>query len=1442
MNSLSALLGSSAETAAVSGVVNRTVAMFTQLYEGDFWSTKVPLRQLYYHTTRFNNSITLYRSDVLKWNDIFQDSDSAMSGLNANLAGWESLLNMLNEDYLIRGILGLYQGFGQVVSSSPLSNVVAPYVHLMSRTVEMTYGVLYGSTQTYTVKSPLMTAARMVTSYLPEMIQGMARMSTTSMESIYKVIASDEPLYTFCTENILGQMAMPSYVPVANMTDLVCNTDWEQALTDFAKPVMQIQTMTTEIGRLVGSLGSPMVYNVEGDWITMVDYTQRLIDLFNSGDFGNMDITLGYLNYFDSIDFNRLGDGLGLVLELLANDTAQGMQGLTTVTVGVLASVDQSMGSNPGSEWRMVRVYAAIVDSYLDMQIALSESASNVSGIRGILSTFPPEFTEITELLAKAYPELVSALRNMILIPEQFLDQASGLGFSAPDCRTRWVSDYFMPDTDSAMHALESYLCRLDWERLAQSLASTVPEVDSYMSTISLLTLDPTAGTNVTIYWEALAMKIQNYIQMLGAEMVPGVGQPFDLYPFNVTAISMSWENLYRAIDTYRNFDPNRIQGIVARLSSMASSFDIGTGDADMLSTILYGNSYISYHFMKLLNAELSYFNSTDTVILSEYLWSSELKNVLNYMQKSPDFSAVVLATIQRILETPEKARLPTAADVGSLCTDVQLFSEVFVVSAASMSPSELQYTVCDVINIDFQKILDEVLNNKASVREFVQAVNVLSTNFSVDDIKVDAVRNIIAQQTLNKLIEDLIVDPPMIMITPDQSWLDMSAYASQWEILTRSLAELGQKLNDPRYIMSYQSGLSTMLLSTVARYPSTGPALGIVDSVLEMVISQLDMSSGSLEELRKYPNANKLLELMEQAPEAIETVLYTIITRQDKTSKWGFAVQSWPTFCSTPVDEIMSVPPGLNFSMAGFLSKACSLNVEALAAEMASYQGTDRLTQMMTTGTQGSVNVTVIVGKLNQVVKYALELPGSTSSENILDFLQVPRLFNETLWNNIASRMSVWSDMASANFDSPDKIVGIITQTFQDAFGFLAVDVLEIVDKAVGVTDIILGQVIQLMDRNSLNASFHDVPEMQLLASLLNEVPELFETVLFTAIHSPNKIADKLSQATSIESFCMNNPQDMLVLAPNTTFNIQSFFASFCSLNLTRLISGIETYSVTQEINIVLNGPFRGSLDIGALVAKVEDLSRRLGQGISPGDRVFDPSVWLQILDRTSTWIWDNSQSPIDFVKMMQQQIFQVFVTVVDNTPGLEMLYQYLDVILDITMVNADSLAGLRNSKYPNANNLLSLVEQLPEAVETILYTVMTQQDKTSKWGFALQSWSTFCATPVDAIMSVPPGLNFSMADFLAKACSLNVEALSMEMAAYQGSDRLIALLTNGPSASSVNVSSLGYKLDRLFDYYTALASPSADPMALLPFPRLFSESVWVQIAQRMEGWANMA
>jgi hypothetical protein len=66
----------------------------------------------------------------------------------------------------------------------------------------------------------------------------------------------------------------------------------------------------------------------------------------------------------------------------------------------------------------------------------------------------------------------------------------------------------------------------------------------------------------------------------------------------------------------------------------------------------------------------------------------------------------------------------------------------------------------------------------------------------------------------------------------------------------------------------------------------------------------------------------------------------------------------------------------------------------------------------------------------------------------------------------------------------------------------------------------------------------------------------------------------------------------------------------------------------------------------------------------------------------------------------------------------------------------------------------------------------------QTTRWSVAFQSKETFCQTPVRDILSVPAALNFSLSDYVAGACKLDVEALLQELAQYQGTDRLTAVV----------------------------------------------------------------
>ena len=58
---------------------------------------------------------------------------------------------------------------------------------------------------------------------------------------------SNDPKEKFCKEKILYKMSMPEYVPLDDMNKLICETDWELAISQISSPQASVQSMINEV-------------------------------------------------------------------------------------------------------------------------------------------------------------------------------------------------------------------------------------------------------------------------------------------------------------------------------------------------------------------------------------------------------------------------------------------------------------------------------------------------------------------------------------------------------------------------------------------------------------------------------------------------------------------------------------------------------------------------------------------------------------------------------------------------------------------------------------------------------------------------------------------------------------------------------------------------------------------------------------------------------------------------------------------------------------------------------------------------------------------------------------------------------------------------------------------------------------------------------------------
>ncbi|CAL1527412.1 unnamed protein product [Lymnaea stagnalis] len=1413
----------------LTGVINETITDIELLYKadmGDFFTRSVNLTEVYYQVIRFVDALKVYRTSF-SWSDVFRNV--SVDTIDINQEGWEMVSDILTTNYITEGLLGVYKAFGIIVVDSPMSREIAPYIYVVSRLAQIVYQTLSDLTTSYSSDSPLVKGANWLINFLPELVKGIKTVWDNKMDVIYALIWAPDPYATFCADKYIKYLELPPNVPEDEISGLVCDTNWTSAVDQMTQPVKNIVERITEIGDLF-ALNLTRTYNVENDWIDMVDYTERIFDLFNSGDFMKMDFTLGYKAVFDQMNFTKLGDGFDVLFGFFKEININDVEKVGNLTLKILEKLDSTYGSTSG--WHTIRKYIVLFDAFLDIEINMTQEFENSKSLLDIVTSYPPEIRQIITLMAKAYPEFVTAFKNILLDPGRLIDKFLSDGFQAPDCKVHFVTDYTLLTSDSAMHKLEKYLCELNYQALGQEFQNTWPIVNKFSEKLTLILNGSDFDTAVN--WEQLAIKTNKFLDLLGyLGNAPLFSDGFDFSPFNLTNIDLTWQEFYTAAETLKYFDMEKFQNVAIKVQELALKLLVNETSSDV-SLVLYSYMYVTHHVLKLANTELEYFNGSTEVVMSEYLWSSELNKLLAVLSKSPDINAIGVATIQRLILSPGEITIPDNFE--DLCTDVVLFSKVFAVEASPLDPAVIQKTVCD-LNLDFQLILDQVQNNRPSVHEFVSSMKLLASNFTIDQIRVDP--SVITKEyyQMSSLIKDVVFKPPEFKLTPNQNWMNLTLYTQEWEKLSQKLNILGQDLQNSSKLSDWESSVAKMLLTTVEKIPGAEKALGYIDGILTLLERQLNTIEGGTKGLKNYTNANLILELLSSSPEAVQTILYTVMSEPVKTTRWGVAFQSWAIFCSTPASDIMTVPSGLNFNISLFLEKVCRIDIEELGKELTRYEGIDKLERLFTYGPDTSVNVTDVQKKLDSFIRAMTDYIHNPSdvTDNSLEWL-----FNFTIWEEVGSRINVWSHNVGAVYSSPDKIAGMALEIIQIIFGNMSKDYTEIYEKIVGVSDIILGQVLNILNSTRLSDSFHDLPSLHTIVDLLEDLPELYETALYTSMYHPERITAKGSDFRSFEVFCSNNPQEIFSNAPGSTFDIKSWFTRFCAINITKMVDELGNYSVAKDIDKIISGPYTEPVKISSVIDKVEKIIEKFNKGIDVQEPLFDSKVWQQVMDHVNTWLWPYNAFT-EFLRDMPTRWMKAVVAYFENNPISVNVFGYIDAVLDIIINQLDEtqngMQGLQN--YTNFNMILNLVHSAPEAIQTILYTVMSEPIKTTLWGQAFKSWSTFCNTPANDILTVPPGLNFNVSLFLANVCKVDIEELGQEMSRYQGIDRLNALFTNG-TTGYVNSSVVVEKVDKLFTTLSDIIDNKVEMQTNVALSRLFNTTIWEEIGDRIKVWAN--
>ncbi|KAK7002956.1 ATP-binding cassette sub- A member 12 [Biomphalaria glabrata] len=1407
-------------------VINDTVNDITLLYKGELFDRPVNLTKTYLEVDKFVNDLEKYRND--SWKDIF--SSFNVKSFNFHQESWDIVTDMLNTDFLTQGLFSAYKAFGEVLANSEFADDAAPYVNMVSRLVSLGYNTMVDITEVHPTDLPFLKALDLLASYMPELVKGINDLWKYNINDIYNLISAKDSFSRFCAGDFMAKLNLPAYVPVDNITRLICDTNWTVAVKQVSKPFNNLISRIYQLKDTftIQPAGS---YNLETDWLVILDIADKLKDRFSSDHIKEFDFTMGFKIYFEHLNFTRLGSGFDALFQELRHINTGDIEKLTNVTFKVLEKLDSLYSYD--YMWKEVKKIIWLLDAYLDVQINMTQEFENAKTLEDFIKLYPPVIRNAVNLLAKAYPEFVSALRNILLDPSKLIDKFLTDGFQAPDCKSYFVTDYMLVTSQSPLYAFEKYFCDLDYQQLLNNVNDYQPSVKIFSE--KLVQVINGSANVVSVDWNQLSAKADICIEQLSsiADSPIFTNSGFDYFPFNLTAINLSWEEFYKAAKTLEHFDVNKFQSIALKVQELALKLMTNGTNSDLTFGI-HSYMFVTHQFLQLANTELAYFNASSEVVISQYLWSNELNKLIELMVKSPDINAIVAATVQCLLISPGDIIVPSNFE--DLCSDVTLFSKVFAVEATTLSPKVIQSTVCN-LNLNFSLMLDQIENNKPSVKLFVDAMKLLSSsNVTEQDLEVNV--NSISRdyETLSSLIQDIVADPPNIKLTPNQDWMNLTLYTQSWDKFVQKLDVLKADLQDNNKLLDWESSLLKLLLTSLEKFPATKPALKYIDEILSLLEKQLDLNEEGTNVLLNYTNVNRVLNLIRSAPEAIQTILYTVLMDPIKTTKWADAFQSWNTFCSTSANEILTVPPSLDFSMSDFLHEMCRIDVEDLVQELKKYEGVDKLQLLFENPDAISdVNVTVLLGRAHSYLQNFMDYIKDGPKSNDKTF---GRLVNETLWVEVGDRIKQWSHSFEKTYLTPDKIAGIVLEIVDIVFGKTPQDYKDMYRKVVGVTDIILGQVLKILNTTTLSEAFSDLPRLKTLVNLVEDLPELYEAALYTSIYHPEKITSKLSNFKSFEYFCSDNPEDLFSSAPNSSFDMKHWFQQLCSVNFTLLVEDLCNYTVAKDIERIINSPYTGTINISALIDKMEKIVSRFDHGFNITERIFKADVWTQSVDHINKWIWPFN-SANEFLQDMPNRWMKAVLAYFDTSPNLSNILGYIDAVLDFVMHQVvevkDGMKGLQN--YTNGKLLVEMISSAPDVVQTVLYTVMTEPIKSARWGVVFQSWSVFCNTDADEIMTVPPGVNFNMSDFLWKVCNIDFVELGKEVSQNNGADKLTELISGNISSGYRNTSLVLTKFDKIITMVTDITTYGVEADV---FTQLINITLWEEVGNRVKLWSK--
>ena len=273
--------------------------------------------------------------------------------------------------------------------------------------------------------------------------------------------------------------------------------------------------------------------------------------------------------------------------------------------------------------------------------------------------------------------------------------------------------------------------------------------------------------------------------------------------------------------------------------------------------------------------------------------------------------------------------------------------------------------------------------------------------------------------------------------------------------------------------------------------------------------------------------------------------------------------VDSFQSFCKIDPDNLFMKSPNSTWDSRNWMSKLCMFNESNVMGEIFQHPAAYQLGMIMNGTYMGQDNIT-------QVIEKVFAMMSQLESGNI-PALSMMRLLDPSVWDPVIYQLSSVS-MDNIQFGSPESYTDMIFGILNILAPEIAGEMISVYKQAVSIANIALNICLEVLKSNTFPEAFNGYPSIQMMSSLVSELPEMMATLIYTNNREPQRMYMMLSQVDSFEAFCKIDTESLFINFPNSTWDSKSWVSRLCMIDEEIIIGELMRQPAVYQIGMLVS------------------------------------------------------------------------------------------------------------------------------------------------------------------------------------------------------------------------------------------------------------------------------